>query len=460
MRLPHVIQRLSGTLGELWWFTLLMFVTQRFGDLINAVVGLWLVPKYVPADELGAVLPLTSVGALMGLPLGILLVPFMKFLSKYMALQEYGKVKRLLRDTFLFAGGVFLVVSAAAYLLMPFFFERVRVANGSLGFLIIATGIIGALAPIFTTALQALKKFWTLTATGFLAALVRLTTMAVCLPIRGLSGYFVGQIMPALFTMGVAFCSLRPHLNKSVKMVPYWDADAKRIIRYTGWVALLLAATTLQTLVENLTIRQRLPDLDSAAYYMISRFSEIATCLGMSIALVLFPVVSTRHEHDKEGSSKKLLVQAMFGAGLFGGLFAVACAVGGGALFSLKSDWHIYKPFVPHMAFLSIILTLRSGVVYCFTMHQAARERFGHVPWFVAIAFFEIVTLYTLTGYTVFQGILPTTWIDAIAAFNPARLSVILSVMFIFVTLPLIYVVYDFCKRTPKIFPADYKQRK
>ncbi len=48
-----IFQRLHARLGDLWWYTILLFVAQRFSDVINLFVRLWLVPKYVPQSKLG-----------------------------------------------------------------------------------------------------------------------------------------------------------------------------------------------------------------------------------------------------------------------------------------------------------------------------------------------------------------------------------------------------------------------
>ena len=78
-----LLSSIKSRLGELWWYTLILFCVQRLGDVINVFVGLWLVPRYVPQEELGAVLPLLQVGGTLGLPLTILLGPFTKFLNTY-----------------------------------------------------------------------------------------------------------------------------------------------------------------------------------------------------------------------------------------------------------------------------------------------------------------------------------------------------------------------------------------
>ena len=64
-----------------WGAAALLFAAMRFGDVVNAVTGVWLVPKYVPAERLGAVLPLQQAAALVSLPLSILLAPYVKLLA-------------------------------------------------------------------------------------------------------------------------------------------------------------------------------------------------------------------------------------------------------------------------------------------------------------------------------------------------------------------------------------------
>ena len=86
-----LLTSIHAKLGDLWWYTMLLFVAQRFGDVINMFVGIWLVPKYVSPEDLGAVLPLSQFVSLIGLPLGIIAIPFMKYLNLYAEKGEFGK---------------------------------------------------------------------------------------------------------------------------------------------------------------------------------------------------------------------------------------------------------------------------------------------------------------------------------------------------------------------------------
>ena len=49
-----MLSNLHAKLGDFWWYSLMLFCACRAADLLNAIVGLWLVPKYVDPSELGA----------------------------------------------------------------------------------------------------------------------------------------------------------------------------------------------------------------------------------------------------------------------------------------------------------------------------------------------------------------------------------------------------------------------
>jgi len=436
-RLRNISHLIKNRLGDLWWYTLILFVAHRIGDVVNAGIGLFLVPMYVPQSELGAVLPLMSVGALLGLPLIALTTPLMKFLNKYMALGEFGKVKQLLRDAFIFTGIIFAVMLLGSRLLLPLVFDRMRVEDGSLSLLIVTSGILGALVPIFLTALQALKKFTVLSLTTAFSAFVRLGAMLICLPIRGLSGYFVGQIVPSLCVIGIALVALRKHFGRKIKMTPYWNDDWKSILRYAKWPALLNLTAMLQITIEAFVIRRCLPDVESAGFYMISRFAEITLYFGFACATILFPLVSERHEKGQHGQ-QKLLVQSVLLTLLMGLCFTVLIVPGAHLLFKLKTDWNIYTSFTPHLIVLSLAYAIR-GAVHCFVVYQTARNQFRFVPFFMFIHCSEIVVLYCLTGYTFFTPWMPQTWMDALTAFNPCRLSIVLGILLLYTLPPLFY---------------------
>lgn len=433
----QIKDKLKAHLGDLWWYTGALFIAQQFGALINAFIGLWLVPAYVPYAELGAVIPLTSIGTLLGLPLAIILMPVMKFIIKYIVQGEYGKVKALLRDVVLLAGGLFVCIFGLSFLFLPAVFERMRIQDGLLPLLIVSTGIISALSPICTASLQALKKFKVIVILGALGALVRLIALLIALPIRGLSGYFVGQIVALLFGIVATLYMLRKYFGFGIKVASYWSEDWKPILKFTLWNGIICGVGYLLLSVESFVIRHRLSDFESAGYYMISRFSEISLFVSLSCVAVLFPLVSEQHE--KGGSDEQIIRTATRGSFLGGLAIATGSLPIVWLLFSLKADWQIYMPLIPHLFVLGVIYAAR-GVVHCYVVYKTAKNDFNFVSTYVIIYLSECFILYGLTGFTFFASWLPSSWMEVLAAWNPCRLSVVMGVMLLHTCAMLVYV--------------------
>ena len=422
------VSSLHEKLGDLWWYTILLFVAQRFGDIINMFIGLWLVPKYVPQSELGAVIPLGQFVSLVGLPLGIIAIPFMKYLNLYAEKGEFGKVKALLRDVFILTGILSLVTFLIAYFVLPHLFERVRVAEGSLGILIVVVSLLGSTATIFQNAVQGLKLFSATVWFNVLAAPFRLVLMLLFMPIRALSGYFVGQgAMPGVTVLG-ALWVLRRRLGRTVIAEPYWREDGMAMIRYTVPVAILTIVSIVSASVDSLIIRHRLSEFESGGYYVITRFSEITSYLGTVFLVFLFPMVASCTATHTD--AKNVLVKTLWGSICSGLVIALSLFFTGDFILGLQDIWVVYRPLASHMFWLCILNVL-SMVNAAFTAYESARGCFRFVWYVTTISVVKGIGLYLLTGYSFFEGWLPDGLLSAIAAFNPNRLGFILGVFII-----------------------------
>ena len=421
--------RIHARLGDLWWYTLLMFGAQRFADAINLFVGLWLVPKYVPQSELGAVMPLTQFVSFIGIPLAVVAIPFMKFLGVYAARGEMGKVKALLRDVFVGTGAMAVLTLLFAWVAMPFVFSRLRVQVGSLGILVVAVSILGSVSNIFQNAVQGLKVFQATVWFSVLAAPLRLVLMLVAMPFRALSGYFVGQGAGPSVIVLCSLWALRRKLGPSVRIQPYLREDGRRIWNYTWPIALSTVASIVFASVDQLVIRHRLSEFDSAGYYMVSRFAEIANYLGSAFVMFLFPLVADRPAKDAE--SRRVLLHSLLGTFVGGLGVAALLLVGGRPLLGLNGQWRIYQPLAFEMFLLAVCNTV-TVANSCVTTYEMAQGRFRFLWYLLPVSAFKMVLVYCVTGYTFFTGLLPQAWLDAVAAFNPNRLSVVLWTFLVF----------------------------
>ncbi len=413
--------RLHTQLGDLWWYSLMICVAYRSSDVIQAFIGLWLVPKYVRSEELGAVLPLQQLSGLFAIPLAIVATEFAKYVNTYATRGEYGKVKSFIHDVLLASIGIFLTCIASAYLVIPHFYERLNISAGLLTILILAAGFTGNIANLFTSALQGLKKFKTITIQNLISAPIRLVTLLVAMPIRALSGYILGQVTPPATCSLLAAYSLHQNL-KTIPRDTTWRKDIPEILRYLWPVAIYMGLSTLFATISATVYRQRLPEIESAAYYVLSRFAEIAGYIGASMSIILIPLASEAHEKGED--NPKLLYHTLGGTAITTCLLAIAFAVLGKSLLNLSEVWRQYSEYAYLLPWMAI-LTGSSIFIATIVTYEMACRRFKMVAFIVTVNLFWTIFLVSFTGYEYFRGILPEVLVDWIKALHIARLSIL-----------------------------------
>ena len=125
-----LLGRLHSRMGDFWWYSLMLFCACRLADLLNAFVGLWLVPKYVDPSELGAVTPLANFAGLLAMPVAVFAMTFRNEVSRLSIEREFGRLKTLIRTVFIAAGVFLFVAIVVARFTLPMFLERIRIVEG------------------------------------------------------------------------------------------------------------------------------------------------------------------------------------------------------------------------------------------------------------------------------------------------------------------------------------------
>ena len=417
-----MFKKLHAKLGDFWWYSLMLFCACRAADVLNAVVGLWLVPKYVGPSELGAVMPLTSFAGFLALPVTVFAMAFAKEMTTLATNGEYGKMKSLMRGVFIGAA-IFLVLALViSRLVLPLFLERIRIPEGSLGFLILAAAFISTVSPVYQNALQALKRFKTISLLNIISAPIRFIVMVVAMPFRALSGYFIGQAAQPAFTIAASVYALRKEL--AVPAVPYWSRSVFR-----QFTALLIGMAAYHMvggflgLVEQTTLRQRLPEIESAAYYMTTRFSDIASFICGTLTVVLFPFTASLAAEGKP--TRPLVVKSSLAMLATGGLLALAFAIAGRPILSLLPDGDKYADYAWAIPWL-IGITSLSAIQTFHTNTEASAGRFGFLKWWVPLHVVFAAGLLAITGYGYFVKYMPASWCDFLATHNFTSLKAML----------------------------------
>ena len=417
-----VFSRLHARLGDFWWYSLMLFCACRAADLLNAFVGLWLVPKYVDPSELGAVMPLTQFANFLAIPVAAFANTFRNELTRLSINKEFGKLKTLMRGVFA-ATAIFLFLAIiVARFLLPAFLERIRIVEGSLGLVIIAASFVGAVAPIYSNALQALKKFKAQSLLSIVGAPVRLIAMLIAMPFRAITGYFVGQAATPVFSIAASVIALRKEL--SVKAEPYWTrATVKKCAGLIFFFLLMAFSSGFGGLVESTVIRQRLPDLDSAGYYMATRFSEIATYLYGAMILAFFPFAADMAK-DKRAHTRLIFKAAGVNIAFCLAVASLFCFIAKSILVYLPhgDQYAAYWWAIPwHMIIIGI-----STIHGFYTTAEIAANRFGFLKWNMPLEFAYPAFILLITGHGYFAGFIPTAATQFLTAHNIRSLDTML----------------------------------
>ncbi len=376
--------RFTAATRSFWWNAMMVFGVLRLADLLNAFTGLWVIPRGIAQDTLGALLPLTQFGALLALPLTILATVFTRQLCYYLSVGEVGCARRLLRDTLRFTLLAFCLALGGATIALPWVCQHLRIPLSLAGYCAVAYGLLAAFLPMGLAALQATKQFGALAVGSALASPARLIAMLCLLPALGLTGYFLGQILPMVVTLCVVGFVLRSLFKGEQEGTQKtWFADLKPILRYAGYVALGVCVNTFYGLILTFVIRHALPEQDSAAYYLISRFAEITTYCGSTLWMILFPFAV---ESQARGTSVTHLRNGVFGVILLGGLLLAGLfAWGLPWLFKTLPTYQAFLPYTSHAVYLTVITTLTVACTAHF-QYATARNNFRYLCYTLPIA--------------------------------------------------------------------------
>ena len=397
------LRSLRARLGEMWWYTLLMFLVQGMGYVVNIFIGLVLVPRFVPTEDLGAVTPLMSVAAFVGFPIAVALLPVGKFLNVFAARGEYGRVKALLVDavalSLAFAVGVAVWLFASGDGIL----ERLHVSDRRVFIPIAGFAMLTCVDPIVQTAQRALKCFRGMMVAGLAAPYVRLAGMLLLLPAFGAFGYLSAQMTMSLVCFLIGVAVLWRVMRGLGPRQSYWPAWREMLAYSLPLLAMTLAGR-VQMPVESFVIRHRLPADVTAGYYFASLFGAIPGYFVSVVTIVLWPVVSDRFERGQPTDA--LQRQSMLFTFLVGTTVLAATAAVAPLVFRLHGPWKAYSDyssFIWQVGLLNVLKNMQAT----FTTSESACRRFRYVRYLVPPYLLESAVLYSLPAWGALRPYVP-----------------------------------------------------
>lgn len=390
-------------LGPLWWHTALMFVSSRLGDVLNLIVGLFIVPAVISRDDLGAVLPLTKMASFVALPLLACLGAVLKYLSVFKTKGEDGKIKKMLRDllwvSLLFLGFVLAVLLFA----QDFINKRLRIEDPAILWLIGGLAIINFWNPILLAVMQGLGRFYRLTLSSFIGPVVRFLVILLVLERLQLRGYLLAMVAAGLATISLFLRGLGRPLRSEVQLVSY-RSEIPQMVRYAAPVGLMVIMTNIHRLCEPWMVRQWLPRVDSAGFYMAAMFGNIPMWVAPAMLPFLFPLVSELFEKGEKTS--RLHVQSLLvvcSIGVFLTVFFGSCSHW---LLGLRSAWLPYQSYAWLVGPLCLAVTV-DCLIQCHVVHENACRRFLYLRYYLPIVFLEILVFLIILRWPFFNRVFP-----------------------------------------------------
>lgn len=360
---------------------LLLFFALRLGDFVNVAAGMWFVPKYVKPEDIGAILPVVSFATFLSLPVFAFAMTVMKESACLAAAGERGKVKTLLGGVFLAVAVAMVAILGVSALAMPRFLGLMRLSDGSAGFLAVAAAFLGCAAPVYTDALQSLRRFRSLAAIEVAGSVIRFAVMFASMPVKALAGYFAGQFSLPLFRMCGSVFALRRDL--AVPAEPFWDREAVRRVAVSFAAVLAYQAIPMAvSLWEQSIVRTALPAQDSAGYYMVSRFADFLHYLAFPLLLVMFPYTAKAAQKGLRTSPYVVKCSAVVLAAA--ALMATAYAFFGSGLLPLMPNGADYLEYAGYMPWLVAANALTTCQVF-YANAEVSAGRFGFLRWFAPL---------------------------------------------------------------------------
>ncbi len=408
---------LRDRLGPLWWYTLLGFIVNRLGDAINVFIGLYLVPRLLPGEDLGALLPLMTVGALFSTPLAIMLLPVGKFLSVFAARAQTGKVRALLTDS-LGLSLVYAVAMTAGLLWQgDALLVRLQVTDTRLLWPVAGFALLVCIEPIVSAALRALQLFKPMLGAGLLGPYVRLAGMLTLLVPLGALGYLLAQLGTSLSGVLIGLAVLYATLRRMGPRVSYWP-HAREMLGFALPLVALTIVGRIQGPIETLVIRHRLPTVDSAGYYYAVMLGNIPGFFTGAMLPFFWPILSDRFERGER--TEGLLMQSMLFNLVLGALFVGLFALFMPWFFTLPGPWNEYGAYAGFVWQAALIGTLKTAQVF-YTSHEMACRRFTYMRYLIPLILAECAILYALPGWAALRPWLPAMlWNWVAARYQPS----------------------------------------
>jgi len=383
----------------------IIFVFSQMGAVINFITNLLIVPKYLDANNLGLITPVTQFVAFGALPLSIITNLVIKYVTRYEANEEWGKLKSLVRDLVIF-GIVTTILTSSFFLLASNSFAiRAKIDSKAIIFWMLIYLCVSSWTPLVSVLTRATQRFYVIAIMGFITPLSLMIVSILLLPKYNFIGYMIALIVSVFINIIVSAFSIYKYLKPhGVNSEPYFK-DIKPVLRKYSLLFILSSGVGwLWVFIPPFTVRNFLSALDSAGYFFVRRLSMLPFYTCSSVMLILMPILSMKHE-KKESTSKTVkgtIIYTFFAGSIVTTLLYVFSPV----VFKYVPQWQEYFNYSKYIWLMSISVTL-SAINNIITTSFFAKWMFKPMWYKLPFSYFFVLLIYLLFGWGITKAYVP-----------------------------------------------------
>jgi len=390
---------------DIVFFSAVLFIFSQVGAVINFITNLLIVPKYLGANDLGLIAPVTQFVAFGAIPLSIVSNLVVKYITKYEANEEWGKLKKLVRDLVIFGIVTTILISVFFLITSSSFALRAKIDSKAIMFWMLIYLCVSSWTPLVGVLTRAAQRFFVIAIMGFVTPLALMLCSIFLLPKFGFSGYMIALIVSVSINVFVSAISIYKYLapNK-IAYKPYFE-DVKPVLKKYSIVFILCAgASWLWGFIPPFAVRNFLSAQDSAGFFFVQRLSMLPFYAFSSVMLILMPILSMKHE--KKESTTKTVKGTILYTLVSGIIVTVLLYLFSPLLFEYVPQWREYADYSKYIWMMSVYVTLGSINIIIGTGFFA--KWIFKPSWYqLPFSFFFVCLIYILFGWGAMKPYLP-----------------------------------------------------
>jgi O-antigen/teichoic acid export membrane protein len=264
----NIISNLRTRFGDLWWYSFWMFAAGMVANVLNFVVGAFLVPAKVPLHDMGAIAPFQSMLLASISVANIVAYLGLKYTSQFRAEKKEGQIKSLFRHLLLATLCISVVTVVIILLLNDSIQVRFKFADSRIILVMAGCLFLSPFVPVLSSIARGVMSFPGFITSKILLPVARLTLIVLLLERGGLLGYWTATFGATFVLVLFLFWLLRDYFKPGLIATSYKEhrREMGSFLKSGGLVPVVIGVCIL---VEAVAIRNFTSVEDSAGYYIV-----------------------------------------------------------------------------------------------------------------------------------------------------------------------------------------------